>query len=101
VAGAARRLSLRLGPEPRHSGVPRGQGGGADGPAGLELLAEVEDDERLAGRHRVAAVRGHLLELAGDTAGAAAAFETAATLTTSLPERQYLQRRAVAARAPG
>jgi RNA polymerase sigma factor (sigma-70 family) len=69
--------------------------------AGLELLAEVEDDERLAGRHRVAAVRGHLLELAGDTAGAAAAFETAATLTTSLPERQYLQRRAVAARAPG
>jgi len=68
------------------------------GPArGLEVLAEIEGDDRLAGRHRVAAVRGHLLELAGDAAGAAAAYETAATLTTSLPERQYLQRRAVAA----
>jgi RNA polymerase sigma factor (sigma-70 family) len=66
--------------------------------AGLELLAEVEGDDRLAGRHRVAAVRGHLLELAGDTARAAAAYETAATLTTSLPEREYLERRAVAAR---
>jgi RNA polymerase sigma factor (sigma-70 family) len=66
--------------------------------AGLELLGEVERDERLAGRHRVAAVRGHLLELAGEVAAAAAAYDTAARLTTSLPERQYLQRRAVAAR---
>jgi RNA polymerase sigma factor (sigma-70 family) len=66
--------------------------------AGLEVLAEVEHDDRLSGRHRVAAVRGHLLELAGDHARAAAAYETAATLTTSLPERQYLKRRAVAAR---
>jgi RNA polymerase sigma factor (sigma-70 family) len=66
--------------------------------AGLEVLAEVEHDDRLSGRHRVPAVRGHLLELAGDHAGAASAYETAATLTTSLPERQYLQRRAVAAR---
>ena len=45
--------------------------------AGLDVLAEVERDDRLAGRHRVAAVRGHLLELAGDTAEAAAAYETA------------------------
>jgi predicted RNA polymerase sigma factor len=69
--------------------------------AGLELLAEVERDDRLAGRHRVTAVRGHLLELAGDTAAAAAAYEIAATLTTSIPERRYLQHRAVAARAGG
>jgi RNA polymerase sigma factor (sigma-70 family) len=67
--------------------------------AGLEVLAEVERDDRLAGGHRVAAVRGHLLELAGDTAQAAAAYETAAALTTSVPERQYLQRRAAAARS--
>jgi RNA polymerase sigma factor (sigma-70 family) len=68
------------------------------GPArGLEVLAEVEGDNRLAGRHRLAAVRGHLLELAGDGAGAAAAYERAAALTVSLPERQYLQRRALAA----
>ena len=67
--------------------------------AGLEVLAEVERDDRLANHHRVAAVRGHLRELAGDAAGAAVAYETAATLTTSLPERRYLQRRAAAARS--
>jgi RNA polymerase sigma factor (sigma-70 family) len=69
--------------------------------AGLEVLATVEGDGRLAGLHRVAAVRGHLLELAGDSVRAAAAYERAAALTTSLPERQYLQRRAAAARAAG
>jgi RNA polymerase sigma factor (sigma-70 family) len=69
--------------------------------AGLEVLATVEDDGRLAGLHRVAAVRGHLLELAGDSVRAAAAYERAAALTTSLPERQYLQRRAATARAAG
>ncbi len=46
-------------------------------------------------------VRGHLLELAGDTAAAAAAYDLAARLTTSLPEHRYLQRRAVAARTSG
>jgi predicted RNA polymerase sigma factor len=66
--------------------------------AGLELLGEVERDERLAAHHRVAAVRGHLLEMAGDSGGAATAYELAARLTTSLPEREYLQRCAAAAR---
>jgi predicted RNA polymerase sigma factor len=65
--------------------------------AGLAVLAEVEGDDLLAGSHRVAAVRGHLLELAGDPAGAAAAYDRAARLTTSLPERQYLGRRRTAA----
>jgi predicted RNA polymerase sigma factor len=69
--------------------------------AALELLGEVERDQRLAGRHRVAAVRGHLLELAGDTVAAAGAYDIAARLTTSPPERRYLQRRAVEARARG
>jgi RNA polymerase sigma factor (sigma-70 family) len=72
------------------------------GPAdALELLDEVERDDRLAGGHRVAAVRGHLLDMAGDAAGAAVAYDAAARLSTSLPERQYLQRRAGAARAAG
>jgi len=66
--------------------------------AGLALLAEVERDGRLARSHRVAAVRAHLLDRAGEHAAAADAYETAARLTTSLPERQYLQRRALAAR---
>jgi predicted RNA polymerase sigma factor len=70
----------------------RGQG------AALELLGEVERDGRLASSHRLAAVRGHVLELAGDRAVAAEAYDRAAGLTTSLPERQYLERRATAAR---
>jgi RNA polymerase sigma factor (sigma-70 family) len=69
--------------------------------AGLEVLAAAEADDRLAGHHRVAAVRGHLLELAGEPTTAAEAYEAAARLTTSLPERQYLQRRAVTARSAG
>jgi RNA polymerase sigma factor (sigma-70 family) len=67
--------------------------------AGLELLAEVAGDDRLSAGRRVPAVRGHLLERAGDAAGAADAYETAAQQTTSLPERDYRPRRAVAARA--
>jgi RNA polymerase sigma factor (sigma-70 family) len=65
----------------------------ADGPeAGLALLAEVE--LRLEGHHRVHAVRAHLLELAGDGAGAHAEYRRAAELTASLPEQRYLTRRA-------
>ncbi len=60
-----------------------------DGPdAGLALLDTL--DERLAGHYRLAAVRGHLLEMAGDTPAACAAYRAAAGRTTSLPEQQYL-----------
>ncbi len=66
-----------------------------DGPrAGLELLAEVEP--QLGGHHRVHAVRAHLLELAGDGAGAHAEYVRAAELTASLPEQRYLTKRAAA-----
>jgi RNA polymerase sigma factor (sigma-70 family) len=66
-----------------------------EGPqAGLALLAEVEP--RLEGHHRVHAVRAHLLELAGDGAGAHAEYARAAELTASLPEQRYLTRRAAA-----
>jgi RNA polymerase sigma factor (sigma-70 family) len=67
----------------------------AEGPeAGLTLLAEVEP--RLEGHHRVHAVRGHLLELSGDGAGAHLEYRRAAELTASLPEQRYLTRRAAA-----
>jgi RNA polymerase sigma factor (sigma-70 family) len=69
--------------------------------AGLELVAELERDDRLTAGHRLPAVRGHLLEMAGDAAGAVADYEAAANLTRSLPERDYLLRRAVAARSAG
>jgi RNA polymerase sigma factor (sigma-70 family) len=66
-----------------------------DGPgAGLDLLAEVEP--QLEGHHRVHAVRAHLLELAGDGAGAHAEYVRAAELTASLPEQRYLTKRAAA-----
>jgi predicted RNA polymerase sigma factor len=61
--------------------------------AGLRLVRQLERDDRLAGGHRLPAVRGHLLEMAGDPAGAAQAYELAARLSPSLPEREYLRRR--------
>jgi RNA polymerase sigma factor (sigma-70 family) len=66
-----------------------------EGPeAGLKLLDELARDERLTGHHRLAAVRAHLLERAGDRPGAAASFRAAARFTTSLPERRYLEAQA-------
>ncbi|MEV0826667.1 RNA polymerase sigma factor [Nonomuraea rubra] len=62
--------------------------------AGLGLLGELAADDRMAGHHRLAAVRAHLLEMDGDAEGAAAAYREAARLTTSLPEQRYLEDRA-------
>ena len=62
--------------------------------AGLDLLRPLEADARVAGHHRLAAVRAHLLELAGDHQAARASYQLAARRTTSLPERRYLQDRA-------
>jgi RNA polymerase sigma factor (sigma-70 family) len=69
--------------------------GMAQGPlAGLAVLGALDGDERMAGNHRVESVRGHLLERAGDRAGAHAAYLRAAAMTTSLPEQRYLTLRA-------
>jgi RNA polymerase sigma factor (sigma-70 family) len=62
--------------------------------AGLELLATLDGDDRLAGHHRLDAVRAHLLELAGDPAAARDHYRQAARNTTSLPEQRYLESRA-------
>jgi RNA polymerase sigma factor (sigma-70 family) len=58
--------------------------------AGLERLEALDKDERLAGHHRLDAVRAHLLELSGNTAGAIAHYRAAAERTASIPERNYL-----------
>lgn len=63
---------------------------------GLELLAGIEDDERIAKDHRLHAVRAHLLEMFGDPAGARTAYELAARLTTSVPQQRYLNAKAAA-----
>ncbi len=69
--------------------------GMASGPqAGLRLLAELEADERLGEDRRLHAVRAHLLELAGDRAGARASYQAAAERTTNLPQQRYLHARA-------
>ena len=58
--------------------------------AGLAELGTLDADARMTGNHRLHAVRGHLLELAGERDAARAAFRDAARLSRSIQERQYL-----------
>ncbi|MGH7526024.1 MAG: RNA polymerase sigma factor, partial [Gemmatimonadales bacterium] len=61
---------------------------------GLELLTALDKDTRMAGHYRLDAVRGHLLEMAGDPEGAISHYRAAAGRTTSVPERNYLTAKA-------
>src|ERR1700678_2884787 len=71
-----------------------------EGPlAGLTLLSTLDSDERMAGHHRLLSVRAHLLEKAGDTAGAYEHYRRAAKATASIAERRYLEYRASRVRA--
>jgi len=67
---------------------------------GLDLLRALDSDERLAGHHRLYAVRAHLLELAGDRERAIENYRIAAGRTASLPERNYLMTQAARLAAP-
>jgi len=72
----------------------------ARGPqAGLDLLAGLEADQRIAADHRLAAVRAHLLEMTGDRAAARDAYLAAAQRTLNLAQQRYLH--AQAARITG
>jgi RNA polymerase sigma factor (sigma-70 family) len=62
--------------------------------AGLALLGDLAADERLAGGHRLPAVRAHLLEMAGDNPAAREAYLAAARRAGSLPQQRYLNTRA-------
>jgi RNA polymerase sigma factor (sigma-70 family) len=68
--------------------------------AGLALLGVLDADERMVHTHRLEAVRAHLLEQAGDAAAARDCYLRAATMTSSLPERRYLELRAARLRRP-
>jgi RNA polymerase sigma factor (sigma-70 family) len=57
---------------------------------GLRLIAELDATGRLRGHHRLHAVRGHLLEMAGELIDATENYQAAAARTASLPERNYL-----------
>jgi RNA polymerase sigma factor (sigma-70 family) len=61
---------------------------------GLRLIAELDATGRLRDHHRLHAVRGHLLEMAGDLADAIENYQAAAARTASLPESNYLLARA-------
>jgi RNA polymerase sigma factor (sigma-70 family) len=61
---------------------------------GLDLLATLDTDDRMARHHRLAAVRGHLLDMAGDHAAAREQYLLAAKRTMSVPERRYLEGKA-------
>jgi RNA polymerase sigma factor (sigma-70 family) len=56
--------------------------------AGLAAADELAGP--LARHHRFHAVRGHLLEMSGDPAAAASAYDTAARYATNTAERRYL-----------
>ncbi|MEO8329926.1 MAG: DUF6596 domain-containing protein, partial [Candidatus Nanopelagicales bacterium] len=62
--------------------------------AGLALLGTLDDDERMSQTHRLDAVRGHLLEMAGDEVAARECYQRAAKRTASIPEQRYLALRA-------
>src|SRR5258706_15075230 len=67
----------------------------ARGPqAGLDLLGDLEADQRIAADHRLHAVRAHLVEMTGDKAAARGAYLAAARRTTNLPQQRYLHARA-------
>lgn len=61
---------------------------------GLELLSVLDSDTRLAERHRLEAVRAHLLEMTGDHDSAITHYRIAASRATSVPERNYLMMQA-------
>jgi len=62
--------------------------------AGLEMLAALDADPRIAGHYRLDAVRAHLHELSGERERAIAHYRGAAERTASIPERNYLLEKA-------
>jgi predicted RNA polymerase sigma factor len=66
--------------------------------AGLGMLDSFDAGGRLAGTHRLDAVRGHLLEMAGDRDGAVRHYLAAANRTTNTAERNYLLTQAATVR---
>jgi RNA polymerase sigma factor (sigma-70 family) len=64
--------------------------------AGLDIIAKLETDDRMARHHRLHAVRAHLLETASQPHAARESYHVAARYATSIPEKRYLETRAAA-----
>jgi predicted RNA polymerase sigma factor len=69
--------------------------------AGLELIQRLAADARINTDRRFHAVRGHLLEMAGDRADALEAYRAAARVATNLQQQRYLQQQITRLQAPG
>jgi predicted RNA polymerase sigma factor len=63
--------------------------------AGLSLLQTLEGDERVSDHHLLFAVRAHLLSMAESMDAASDAYRAAAQRTASLPEKRFLEIRAL------
>jgi RNA polymerase sigma factor (sigma-70 family) len=73
----------------------------ATGPrVGLELIQRLEADARINADRRFHAVRGHLLEMAGDHAAALEAYRAAARVATNLQQQRYLTEQVTRLQAP-
>jgi predicted RNA polymerase sigma factor len=71
-----------------------------EGPArALAIVEALESGGALAGHHRLAVVRGHLLARSGDVDGAIACYRTAAGSAPSLVERRHLELEVIRLRA--
>jgi RNA polymerase sigma factor (sigma-70 family) len=62
--------------------------------AGLELVQRLAADTRINADRRYHAVRGHLLEMAGDLTAALEAYREAARAATNLQQERYLNQQA-------
>jgi RNA polymerase sigma factor (sigma-70 family) len=62
--------------------------------AGLDLLATLDGDDRIARHYLLPTVRAHLLERTGDHAAAREHYKRAARATASITEQRYLESRA-------
>jgi predicted RNA polymerase sigma factor len=58
--------------------------------AGLALLGTLDAAAQMQHTHRLEAVRGHLLEMAGEALPARESYLRAARMTASVPEQRYL-----------
>ena len=89
------RMLERLAPSPTVSlnlAVATGMAHGPEaGIAALRPLLDRDDQQR---NHRVHAAHAHLLERHGELAAARRGYRLAASLTASIPEQRYLNRRA-------
>jgi RNA polymerase sigma factor (sigma-70 family) len=68
--------------------------------AGLELVQRLSADARINADRRFHAVRGHLLEMAGDCTAALEAYLAAARAATNLQQQRYLNQQITRLQAP-